>query len=445
MDKDLKPGIGEILRKTREDRKLSLARVAEDTNIGPAYLSGLESGDYTGFHGEPYIIGFLRNYAEYLEIDPDPLIAEYKASRGIVPEQTVAPVTAPRPDIVSAKPGRGHVFARKAAEEHLEPAPLPDALRKPVPSPTPENETASGTVQGSETPGGDKAFASITKRTGEKKPVSARFPSLVPALAILAVLIVAVSAFFIVKGRNQGGDYSSAGKPALPVEYRIEGSAFEKRIYPGDSILAVIDTDTYKLRLASITDTVNIETPLGLLSLMLGEETHIDFNKDKVPELKLTVADFARKEGRSGALIRIEYFAQKSPDSTASTDITVGPNDIQSAEPTARKTGILFRSSKGPYPFVATITFRAACMFRYEADRREWKERYYSKGETITVNADNSLVVWASNAQAAKITITASGGKTADLELGAPGEVAVKRIGWSQSEGSWVMSAVEND
>jgi hypothetical protein len=84
-------------------------------------------------------------------------------------------------------------------------------------------------------------------------------------------------------------------------------------------------------------------------------------------------------------------------------------------------------------------------MFRYEADRRDWKERYYSKGETIVINADNSLVIWASNAQAAKITIMASGGKTADIELGAPGEVAVKRIGWSQSEGSWVMSAVEND
>jgi cytoskeletal protein RodZ len=436
-------GIGSVLKKTRESRRLSFARVAEDTNIGPEYLAGLENDDYRVFPGEAYTIGFLRSYSEYLEIDPLPLIAEYKATRGAVPEPALHSVHAAKNAAEGAKRSSGVKFNPK----------IGNSGEVAASAPTGENEahaSLSHAMPADDSAGRGDAVpipATGISRPSPSESLSRSARSRLAMYALLAfVAIAAIVAIFIVaRGEDSGTGNSSTGKPGAPVEYKIEGPAFEKRIYPGDSILAAIDTDTYKLRLAGITDTVNVETPLGQLSLMLGEETHIDFNKDKIPELKLTVADFAKKESGSGALLRIEYVAQKSPDSASGSDMTAGPNDIQNAEPMAQKTGVLFRSGKGPYPFVATVTFRASCMFRYEADRRDWKERYYSKGETIVINADNSLVIWASNAQAAKITIMASGGKTADIELGAPGEVAVKRIGWSQSEGSWVMSAVEND
>jgi hypothetical protein len=85
-------------------------------------------------------------------------------------------------------------------------------------------------------------------------------------------------------------------------------------------------------------------------------------------------------------------------------------------------------------------------MFRYEVDKRDRDERYYRKGDTVTVNAQNSLRLWASNAQAVKLTVQASGGKSADLDIGGAGEIAVKRIAWTQGDsGGWVLGASEVD
>ena len=95
---------------------------------------------------------------------------------------------------------------------------------------------------------------------------------------------------------------------------------------------------------------------------------------------------------------------------------------------------------------MVSVTFRGSCMFRYEVDKRDRDERYYRKGETVTVNANNSLRLWASNAQAVKMTVQASGGKSADLDLGGAGEVAVKRIAWTQGDsGGWTLGAADVD
>ena len=84
-------------------------------------------------------------------------------------------------------------------------------------------------------------------------------------------------------------------------------------------------------------------------------------------------------------------------------------------------------------------------MFRFEADRKNRDEHYYRKGETVTINANNAVKIWTSNAQAAKLTVQASGGKTADVELGEAGEVAVKRIAWTQASGGYSLSVLDVD
>ncbi|MEN6364398.1 MAG: helix-turn-helix domain-containing protein, partial [Rectinema sp.] len=61
--------IGQRLRDARTAKSISLERVAEDTNIGLRYLTGLENDDHSAFPGEPYVVGFMRNYAEYLGLD----------------------------------------------------------------------------------------------------------------------------------------------------------------------------------------------------------------------------------------------------------------------------------------------------------------------------------------------------------------------------------------
>ncbi len=70
--------IGEMLRSAREARKLTIKEISKDTNISSAYLKALEDEEFEKLPGETYIVGFLKNYAEYLKIDSDEIVNCYK-------------------------------------------------------------------------------------------------------------------------------------------------------------------------------------------------------------------------------------------------------------------------------------------------------------------------------------------------------------------------------
>lgn len=70
--------IGKHLRETREQRGLSLDQIARDTNISRQFILALEEDRYEAFPAEPYIIGFLRNYADHLGLDTEALIGKYR-------------------------------------------------------------------------------------------------------------------------------------------------------------------------------------------------------------------------------------------------------------------------------------------------------------------------------------------------------------------------------
>jgi len=68
---------GELLKNKREEKLLSLDVVSSALTIDKKYLAGLEDEDTGVFPGEPYLVGFLKNYAEYLEMDSDYLLKLY--------------------------------------------------------------------------------------------------------------------------------------------------------------------------------------------------------------------------------------------------------------------------------------------------------------------------------------------------------------------------------
>jgi len=65
---------GELLRTAREAKNGNLETIAREISIEKRYLEGLENEDSSVFPGQPYLRGFLRNYATYLELDPDYLL-----------------------------------------------------------------------------------------------------------------------------------------------------------------------------------------------------------------------------------------------------------------------------------------------------------------------------------------------------------------------------------
>ena len=71
--------IGKLLRETRESKNLSLAEIEQITHIRQRYLQALEEEDFQILPGQVYAIGFIRNYARVLGLDPSPLIEAFKA------------------------------------------------------------------------------------------------------------------------------------------------------------------------------------------------------------------------------------------------------------------------------------------------------------------------------------------------------------------------------
>jgi cytoskeletal protein RodZ len=62
--------LGEWLRQRREELDISLEQAEADTRIRLRYLEALESEDYDALPDPAVGRGFLRNYAAYLELDP---------------------------------------------------------------------------------------------------------------------------------------------------------------------------------------------------------------------------------------------------------------------------------------------------------------------------------------------------------------------------------------
>ncbi|MDX9956880.1 MAG: helix-turn-helix domain-containing protein [Clostridia bacterium] len=360
--------IGEQLRATREARGLSLDQVADDTNIAKRYLSAMEEENFSIFPGDPYIVGFLRNYAEYLGLDASGLL---QAFRGIRIQEQPVPI--------------------------------------------------------------DKLLPS------RKLPFW-------PFIAIGVAAILGLGAYLFSTYAPKVDPADSATVAIEPVQYTMDGSSFEKRLYEGDTILVQARNKTYRLLVASIKERVGLETPAGTMSFMLGEEITIDLDKTDQARLQVFVSDFQKNEADKGAMIRfMNPDAQAENESVAATTEAASDAGASQAEPSpavpdrpASQEAIIFSGRRSPHPFIVNVTFRNYAMFRHEVDRGEREERYYHRGDQITTTANNTAKIWTSNAAASKLTIQASGGASADIELGQAGEVAVKQIRWVQlDDGTW--------
>ena len=68
--------MGAYLRFARRKRRISIERAAEQTRIRPDFLMRMESDEFD-FLAPAYVRGFLRSYARFLRLDPDPLLREF--------------------------------------------------------------------------------------------------------------------------------------------------------------------------------------------------------------------------------------------------------------------------------------------------------------------------------------------------------------------------------
>jgi len=157
--------LGDLLKREREKRGLSVRDVMETTKISRRNLNALEAGEIKLLPHPVYLKGYVRNYAHMVGLNAEPLVAvveqQSDGESGYI-KQVVAPVPAVVPDPpaqpVAAQPVAGaaaaptaepEAVAAKAAAtaQSFEPTPEPPAAPEPeqpapvaAPSAPPESQ-----------------------------------------------------------------------------------------------------------------------------------------------------------------------------------------------------------------------------------------------------------------------------------------------------------------
>jgi cytoskeleton protein RodZ len=67
-------GPGRILARLRNERKLSVADVAQRLKYGARQIEALEAEEFDRLPGATFVRGMVRGYAKLLEIDPEPIL-----------------------------------------------------------------------------------------------------------------------------------------------------------------------------------------------------------------------------------------------------------------------------------------------------------------------------------------------------------------------------------
>lgn len=90
MSSELLLGIGPRLAAARAAKGLSTAEVASKLRLGLRQVEALEAEAFEQLPGEVFVRGFIRNYARFLELDPDELLPSQEV---VVAEQVTVPTT----------------------------------------------------------------------------------------------------------------------------------------------------------------------------------------------------------------------------------------------------------------------------------------------------------------------------------------------------------------
>lgn len=196
------------LTRAREAKSLSVADVAAHLKLTPRQINALEQADFANLPSKTFVRGFVRNYAKFLEIDPEPLLQALDATQPFEPAEKVpnhaerTRQTAPKSDEVEIS--RGHrswmkyalglsglaiaimvaasIIEYRLQDKKTEPAAVPLTLPPPAvpssppPSPTPVPPSTQNATTGSN--------VSVTSPTSTSTPtVPITTPTSVPVPA----------------------------------------------------------------------------------------------------------------------------------------------------------------------------------------------------------------------------------------------------------------------
>jgi len=329
--------IGAKLRNAREEKGYSLEQVARDTHIAKRYLEAMENEEFDSFPGEPYLLGFLRTYSEFLELSPQEMVSLYK---NLKLQEQPAPMDellvrrSPRPYIVagiiavlviglgigayvliSSESFQARRVASEQQRQEAQEAPQPAAY-------TLEDEIL-------EQPFSQGDIIDIPLRDGD-------FPLTIQQVADQVTIATGSGTQAVRPNQEQLVDVNNDGRPDIKLLVR--------------EINAQADPPTVVLRLDRV-----VQSP-----------------------------------GMSGTAA-----LENAPPPGTPTDTPVIGS---SSEPSRIKSSLLIGEYARREDFQVNITFRGQTMFRYKVDEGTREQHYEQNGDAFSTTVQDRFQIWLSNA-----------------------------------------------
>lgn len=90
--------VGNLFREERERRGLTIKNVSEELHIRQLYLSCIEEGRLSELPGYVYVVGFIKSYATFLELDSEMLLQQLQLTQQQPVQYTSYPSSTPVSD-----------------------------------------------------------------------------------------------------------------------------------------------------------------------------------------------------------------------------------------------------------------------------------------------------------------------------------------------------------
>lgn len=334
--------IGARYNQTREARGYTLEQVARDTHIAKRFLEALEQEDFAIFPGEPYLLGFMRTYANYLGLDPEETVALY---HNLKLQEQPPPID----ELINRRPavpvGRilvilAAVIAIGAGVYLAVSGGLFDASTRPA-----RRDPAAATP--------DREPEVVFHMTDEI--VEQRFSE------GERVMVPVRDSLFPVD--------------LVRVDDRLTvlASGREQQIRVGEEALLDVNDDAQSDLRIVVRSVDTADTPHSVV-------------------IRLDRGVAAAAAGRPTVQEPIG-------------EVVEAPSIGSTLEPSREESVRLIAAYDEPEEFPVIIEFGGYAMFRYEADGQARVERYYQPGETLEMVVRDRLKLWLSNAASARLQV----------------------------------------
>ncbi len=417
--------LGRKLREAREKHNYNLEQIARDTNISKAYLEALEEENFGLIPGDTYVLGFLRNYGEYLGLNPEELVGLYRNLR--IQEQPM-----PMSELLQGPRARSRPRLLALILAVLVVAGVGVFLLVRYGLPRREEAAARPAQQAASLAEGEYVLSeeAITRWYSQGEAVS------VP-----------------IDGQQYRMSFAEVSDHRLTL--KIPGGSVDLTI--GQTRQVDLDGDLSADIRAQLNDLdvtgsnrrANLsiyKLPKGSMALA-GEAGAGAAIAGTTPAAGVQTGGTGAQPGAAGVQPGAAGAAASVPTpiapSATPTPATEEPSlSLQSATGAAFSGPLDLQAAGSPAPFRLSISFRGYVLLRYLADGETRDERFFHKGETFALDVKREARLWISNAGALRLSVA---GK--DVELGRAGEVVTRTIGWAQSSetGGYLLQVLPSD